>query len=64
MLGRESEFEAPGRLIGEPRSCLLGYVSRMIIEDQVDRRMGWIRRVKKLEKLDELPAAMAILTKA
>jgi hypothetical protein len=22
MLGRESEFETPGRLIGEPRSCL------------------------------------------
>jgi len=36
-------------------------VSRMIIEDQVDRRMGWIGRVEKLEELDELAAAVAIL---
>src|SRR6516162_3694861 len=60
MLGREGEFETPGRLIGEPRSCLPGDVSRMIIEDQVDRRVGWIGRVEKLEELDELAAAVAI----
>ena len=33
----------------------------MIIEDQVDRRMRWIGRVEKLEELDELAAAVAIL---
>ena len=61
MLGREGELEAAGRLIGEPSSRLLGDVRRMIIKDQVDRGMGWIGRVEKLEKLDELAAAVAVL---
>jgi hypothetical protein len=61
MLGREGELEAAGRLIGEPSSRLLGDVRRMIIKDQVDHRMGWIGRVEKLAKLDELAAAVAIL---
>ena len=64
MLGREGELEAAGRLIGEPSSRLLGDLRRMIIKDQVDRRMGWIGRVEKLEKLDELAAAVAILDQA
>jgi hypothetical protein len=61
MLGREGELEAAGGLIGEPSSRRLGDVRRMIVKDQVDGRMGWIGRVEKLEKLDELRAAMAIL---
>jgi len=64
VLGREGELEAAGRLIGEPSSRLLGDLRRMIIKDQVDRRMGWIGRVEKLEKLDELAAAVAILDQA
>jgi hypothetical protein len=42
MFWREGELESPGAPISEPCSCLLGDVSRMIIEDQVDRRMGRI----------------------
>ena len=60
MFWREGELESPGAPITEPRSCLLGDVSRMIIEDQVDHRMGRIGGVEKLEELDELAAAMAI----
>ena len=33
----------------------------MIVEDQLDRRMGRIGGVEKLEKFDELAAAVAIL---
>ena len=61
VLGREGELEAAGRLIGEPSSRLLADVRRMIIKDEVDRRMGWIGCVEKLEKLDELAAAVALL---
>jgi hypothetical protein len=64
MLGREGKLEAAGRLIGEPSSRLLGDVRRMIIKDQVDRRMGCIGRVEKLEKLDELRLRWRSLTKA
>ena len=33
----------------------------MIVEDQLDRRLGRIGGVEKLEELDEFAAAMAIL---
>ena len=61
MLGGEGEFETARRLIGEPRLCLLGDVRGMIVEDQLDRRMGRIAGVEKPEKFDEFAAAMAIL---
>src|SRR6202045_3897367 len=32
----------------------------MIVENQLDRRAGWIGGIKKLEEFDELPAAGAI----
>src|ERR1700676_983485 len=32
----------------------------MIVENQLDRRAGWIGGIKKLEEFDELPAAVAI----
>ena len=32
----------------------------MIVEDQVDRRIGGIGRVQDLEKFDELAAAVAV----
>ena len=59
--GRESEFEAADRLIGEPSLGLLGDVCGMIVEDQPDRRMGRIGGIDELEEFDEFAAAMAIL---
>jgi len=32
----------------------------MIVENQLDRRAGWIGGIKKLEEFDELAAAVAI----
>src|ERR1700738_3115627 len=59
--GREGEFEAADRLIGEPSLGLLGKVRGMIIEDQLDRCMDRIDGVEKLEKFDEFATAVAIL---
>jgi hypothetical protein len=61
MLGREGELETAERLIREPSLSLLGDVRGMIVEDQLDRRMGGIGGVEKLEEFDEFAAAVAIL---
>ena len=61
VLGRESEFEAAGGLLDEPSFGFLGNVRGMIVEDQLDRRVGWIGGVEKLEEFDEFAAAVAIL---
>src|SRR5712672_2345870 len=58
---RESKFETADGLTGEPGSGLLGDVGGMIVEDQLDRRMGRIGGIEKLKEFDELAAAMAIL---
>ena len=57
----EGEFEAAGGLIGEPGSSFLRDVGGVIVEDQLDRRMGRIGGVEKLKEFDELAAAVAIL---
>jgi hypothetical protein len=61
MLGREYEFKPAGRLIGEPSLCLLGDVGGMIVEDQLDRRMGRISGIENPEKFNEFAAAVAVL---
>ena len=61
MRGREGEFEAADRLLGEPSLGLIGNVRGMIIEDQLDRGMDRIGGVEKLEKFDEFATAVAIL---
>ena len=58
LLGRESEFEAAGGLLDEPSFGFLGNVCGMIVEDQLDRRVGWIGGVEKLEEFDEFAAAV------
>ena len=61
VLGREDEFEAPGRLLGEPSLGLLGDVRGMIVEDQLDRRMGRIGGVEEFEEFNEFAASVAVL---
>src|SRR5215468_3719564 len=61
MLGREDEFETASRLIGEPGPGFLGDMRGMIVEDQLDRRMGRIGSIDELEEFDEFAAAMAVL---
>ena len=61
VLGREGEFEAAGGLIGKPSLGLFGDVRRMIVEDQLDRGVGRIGGVDKLEKFNEFAAAVAVL---
>ena len=61
VLGREGEFEAARGLIGEPGSGFFGDVRGMIVENQLDRRLGRIGRIEKLEEFDEFAAAVAIL---
>ena len=61
VLGSESKFEAVCGLAGEPGSGLFGDMRRMIVEDQLDRRLGRIGGVEKLEEFDEFAAAMTDL---
>jgi len=56
-LGGKGEFEATGWLIRQPSLGLLRDVRGMIVEDQLDRRVGRIGGVEKLEEFDELAAA-------
>src|SRR6516162_5561977 len=61
MRGREDEFETASRLIGEPGPGFLGDMRGMIVEDQLDRRMGRIGSIDELEEFDEFATAMAVL---
>src|SRR5712671_827188 len=60
MLGSEGEVEPPSGLLGEPSSRLPGDMRGMIVEDQMDRGVGRVRRIEELEELDELTAAVTI----
>ena len=60
VFGREGEFEAADGLLGQPSLGLLGDVCGMIVENQLDRRMGRIGGVEDLEELDEFAAAVAV----
>ena len=64
VLGREGEFETARGLIGEPGFGLFGDVCGMIVEDQLDRGVGWIGGVEKLEEFDESRLRWRSLTKA
>ena len=62
--GSEGKLEALFGLLVEPGFRLLGDMCGMIVEDEVNRRVGRIGRVEKLEEFDELAAAVAALTRA
>src|SRR5262249_13198898 len=51
VLGSEGELKPAGGLLGEPSSGLSGDMRGMIVEDQMDRRVGRIGRVDELEEL-------------
>ncbi len=59
-IGREDEFEAADGLLGEPSLGLLGDVRGMIVENQLDRRMGRIGGIDEFEEFDEFAAAVAV----
>ena len=61
VLRGEDEFETAYALLGEPGFCLPGDVRGMIISNQLDGRIGRIDGIEKLEKVNELAAAMAVL---
>src|SRR5208283_3925362 len=61
VLGGKDEFEATGGLLRKPSFRLLRDVRGMIVEDQLDRGMGRIGGVEKLEEFDEFAAAVAVL---
>jgi hypothetical protein len=48
---RESQLETAGRLLGEPGLGLFGYVSGMIVQNELDGCVSWIGGIDKLEKL-------------
>src|ERR1700757_5224913 len=60
VLGRERKVEAACRSCVEPGSGFPRDVCGMIVEDQLDRGAGRIGGIEKLEKLDELAAAVAV----
>ena len=64
VLGGEDKGEAAFRLGGEPSLSLLGDVRRMIVEDQLDRRMARIGGVEELEELNDSRLRWRSLTRA
>ena len=61
VLRRDDEGEAPFWLCGKPSLGFLGYVGRVIVENELDRR-GWrIGGVEFLQEGDELARTMPFL---
>ena len=60
MLWGEDEAEAAITLCGEPFVGLLGHMRRMIVEDDLDRRVGRVGSIELLEEADELARAVAV----
>src|SRR6202043_1510726 len=59
--GCEGEYEAMCGLLRDPGSGLFGAVRGMIVEDQLDRRVGRIGGIEELEEFDEFATAMTVL---
>ena len=60
VLRREGELEASGRFGIEPSPGFFRDVRGVIVEDQLNRGVGRIGGIEKLEEFDELSAAMAV----
>ena len=61
MFGCEGELKSAGGLLGQPSSGFPRDMRGMIVEDQMDCRVGRVGRIEDFEELDELAAAVAIL---
>jgi hypothetical protein len=61
VLGREDEFESTNGLLCKPSFGFLRDVCGMIIEDKLDRSMGWIGGIDELEEFDEFAVAVPVL---
>jgi len=60
----DAELLSPEDEIALAKRIEAGDMRGMIVEDQMDRRVGRIGRAYELEELDELPATVAILHQA
>src|SRR6202171_3316696 len=60
VFGREGEREATARLSSEPGLGFSGDMCRVVVQDQLDRRPGLGRGIKKFEEFNELATAVAI----
>src|SRR5215468_2174680 len=60
VFGGEHKGEAAVRLSGQPGLGLPRDMRRVIVQNDLDRRRGWVGRVENFEELDELATAMAI----
>src|SRR6516162_9313534 len=54
VFGSEHKGEAAVRLSGQPGLGLPRDVRRVIVQNDLDRRCGWVGRVENFEELDEL----------
>ena len=62
MFGCEGELKSAGGLFGQPSSGFPRDLRGMIVEDQMDCHVGRVGRIEDFEELDELAAAVAILS--
>src|SRR6478752_407088 len=60
MLWSEDEAEAAITLSGEPSVGFLGHMRRVIVENDLDRRVGRVGCIKLLEKADEFARTVAV----
>src|ERR1700746_278507 len=59
-LGVKVNSKRPAGCSASQALVSFGDVRRMIVEDQLDRRVGWIGGVEEFEEFDEFAAAMTV----
>ena len=60
MLWSEDECEAAITLSGEPSIGFLRHMRRVIVENDLDRRVGRVACIELLEEADEFARAVAV----